>query len=491
MTIFIQTDATGAGAGSLDPNQAAFDLAVAANGDTGLGLAGIVGNHQQVTYARTLNGAPPLRLDALVNTNFTPDYGAGPQAVPIVILPVLANFVLNDGTSILVVAGTALPPQGSGLAGAGLNTTTDCLVIYDTTQNNGSGYCTARAGSGGTLDLQLPNPIILYHELSHAFRIVTNALLALTAGCDPSSPEENAAITDENDLRTQIANATGVAPVLRDPGIHCGIGCGGGGGGGGDGCCIIASVASRSPISAEVQALRAIRDQFLRKTDVGFAFFEKLLHDYYDFSPQVCTMMSRELQMPPLVLDGYVRPLISALRLMHANALGYLSDAQLGRMFASDHPDRAEAGRKLEVLQKARGLWEGTVPLNGGIAERLAVLLRDRAWSSDHVQWALIEPVRIYAEALSAHVSGSSPSSLGRVLRQAFTQWGPNMPIDHIWASLSARQIEAELKIAETILVRTPRTRTRFRKRLLERFGDITAIRSVLGGRGSKRGALT
>src|SRR5206468_3724559 len=114
---------------------------------------------------------PATRLATLVNTNFNPDYGlgAGPQAVPIVILPVLANFVLNDGRSILAVGGTSLAPSNSGLRGAALNNTTDCLVIYDTTQNNGAGYCAAR-GTTATLNLQTPNPVILYHELSHAFR---------------------------------------------------------------------------------------------------------------------------------------------------------------------------------------------------------------------------------------------------------------------------------------------------------------------------------
>ena len=178
MTVFIQNDATGAGTGTLDANQGAVDLAIVANGDTGLGLAAAVGNRQQVTYARTDPGTPPTRLDTLVNTNFNPDYGlgAGPQAVPIVILPVLANFVRSDGALVTTFGGTALPPSNSGLAGAGLNTTTDCLVIYDTSQSNGSGYCTARAGTGGTLDLQTPNPVILYHELSHALRTATNAM---------------------------------------------------------------------------------------------------------------------------------------------------------------------------------------------------------------------------------------------------------------------------------------------------------------------------
>jgi hypothetical protein len=64
-----------------------------------------------------------------------------------VLLPVRANLFLNNGDSILVVDGRALAPQGSGLPGATLNNTPDCLVVYDTTKNNGRDYCTARAGT--------------------------------------------------------------------------------------------------------------------------------------------------------------------------------------------------------------------------------------------------------------------------------------------------------------------------------------------------------
>lgn len=481
MTVFIQNDATGAGTGNLNPNQAAVDLAVAANGDTGLGLAAQVGNRQQVTYARTLNGAPPIRLNTLVNTTFTPNYGGGPQTVNIVVLPVNSNFFLNDGTSILVVGGTALPPQGSGLAGAALNNTNDCLVIYDTTQNNGSGYCTARNGTGGTLDLQTPNPIILYHELSHAFRIVNNTLLALTAACNPSSPEENAAITDENDLRTQVANATGVTPVLRDPGIHCGGLCTGGGGGGGGSCCIIASVASNSPISAEVQALREVRDGFLRRTEVGFSFFQKLLHDYYAFSPQVSTVMAQKPDLSQLVLEGYVRPLIITLRLLQLHAFEEPTDAKLGRVFTNYHPEAAEAADKLALLDRARAYSQGEIASGERATEELAQILHERAWSSEHVRWALIEPVRIYGEALGAYVAGSKRAEIGRTLRQAFVAWAAEMPLDHVWASLSANQLKRELSTFETGLLRSSKAKSRFRKRLVDRFGHLTAVGTLLG----------
>lgn len=486
MTVFVQNNATGAGAGSLDPNQAAVDLGIIANGDTGLGLAAAVGNRQRVTYTRTDPGIPPTRLDTLVNTSFNPDYGlgAGPQSVPIVIVPVLANFTLNDGTSILVVGGTSLPPSNSGLVGAGLNNTTDCLVIYDTTQNSGGGYCTARAGTGGTLDLQTPNPVILYHELSHALREVTNALNATTAGCNPSSPEERAAIIDENDLRTQSAAAAGTTPVLRDPGIHCGATCSGGSS---VSCCIVASVASGSPLSEEVAALRSVRDGFIRRSEVGFAFFDSLHRDYYGFSPQVCTLMARHPTLRPLVLEGFVRPLVSMLRLIEEFALKAADSATLGERFAAEHEDRAAGAARLATLHRAREV------LGGGDAEltheqQLLSELLAPALESDHLLWAVVEPIQLYEAALAAHIDDCPVEQLGEHLYAAIDSWGCRVPLDNVWASLHAVELQNEVGLLATTLLRTPEARAEFRYRLKRRHGRATAIAN-LGDMTSTEGA--
>lgn len=223
MTMFILQDAAGLGAGDIDPPRAFGDLAVIADDDA-IGLGPVAEGLEPVTYTPTQTGPLQDRLDVLINTTWTPDYGAGPQDIDIVIIPALATFVLADGTPMgrsFTNNGTALPPTGSGLAGASLNPTSNCLVIYDTTQT----ICVARRGTAGTIDLPISNAGVLYHEFSHAFRILNNTLLPLSGTCNPSSPEEAAAITDENDLRTQIAQRQDRRPVLRDPGIHCGALC--------------------------------------------------------------------------------------------------------------------------------------------------------------------------------------------------------------------------------------------------------------------------
>jgi hypothetical protein len=476
MTIFIQNNATGAGGGNLDPNQAAVDLTIIANGDTGLGLAAQVGNRQQVTYARTLAGAPPVRLNDLVNTNFNPNYGGGPQNVNIIILPVLANFTLNDGTSILAVAGVALPPNNSGLAGAALNNTNDCLAIYDTTQGNGSGYCTARAGTGGTLDLQMPNPIILFHELSHAFRIATNALLALSGTCNPSSPEENAAITNENDLRTQIANANGTTPVLlRDPGIHCGSVCSGGST---SSCCIIASVASGSVLSEEVADLRTVRDSLLRKSEIGFYFFQSFFHDYYAFSPQVCTLMAQHSNLRQLVCEGFVRPLVTILKLINEYAVNDANAATLGKYFAATHTDRVLVKEILNKIDQASEMLKATdneIVDVRELAHRIAPALK-----SKHLSWAIIEPIKLYKSVLESHVNEYSFERLGEHLYEGISLWAVQLPLDDIWTSLSFAELQDELDTIECLLLKTSKARASFCDRLNRTFGNFPAVAKVL-----------
>src|SRR4029450_11325950 len=346
MTLFVQTDAVGVGAGTVDPNQVIGDLGIVANGDTGFGFNPPVGNRQLITYARTLAGAAQIRLDALVNTAFTPDYGlgAGPQAVAIICMVVGDDFVFADGTLITAVVAVTLSPSNSGLPGSTLNPLTDCLVIYDLGPGGLANLCGARAGTGGTLDLPFPSSAVIFHELSHAFRVCNNNLLALSTICNPASPEENAAITDENIIRTQNAAALGVPAELRDPNIHCGATCGAGGGSGGS-CCIIASGASGSPVSPVAQELRDLRDTILRRSEAGFAFFHQLHQDYYDFSPQVCTMMAGEPRLRPLILKGYVEPLLIMLRTMQVRSLADLDDATLGQFLIdqSGEPEECEA----------------------------------------------------------------------------------------------------------------------------------------------------
>lgn len=468
MATFILDNAAGIGSDDLDSAQALIDLAIIAD-DVGLGADDPVGGLQRVTYDRTTNGAPQLRLDALINTAFTPDYGGGAQNVDVIVIAGLSGFTLDDGTS-FSNNGTALPPASSGLPGAGLNTTENCLVIYDTQQN----ICVARDGTNGDIDLPISNPVVLYHEFSHAFRILNNTLLALTSECDPASPEENAAIVDENDLRTQIAQRNGVAPELRDPNIHCGtVGCSGG-------CCIIATVVSKSLASPQVQYLRRVRDHFVRSTEVGHAFFERFFHDYYAFSPQVCTLMAGNPQIPAYLLEGYINPLLEFWKLMIERSARPYAETALGAAFARQHPDRAQAEARLDALRHTATYWLSHDANPGSVPEQLITLLKERAWPSDYMQWALVAPVRIYHDLLALHLGGADDETVGREFNHAVESWAPEVPISDIWTALPADQVLKELAFCDRALLQSQVSRKRFHQRLRDRFRGITSIDVVL-----------
>jgi hypothetical protein len=465
MAMFILEDASGIGSDDLDPLQAFVDLVIIAN-DDGIGLNDPVNGMQQVTYNPTENGPPQLRLDALVNTAFTPDYGAGAQNVDTIVIAGLSGFVLDDGSS-FANNGTALAPASSGLAGSALNTTENCLVIYDTQQN----ICVARDGTGGDIDLPISNPVLLYHEFSHAFRIVNNTLLALTFECDPASPEENAAIIDENDLRTQIAQRQGEAPVLRDPNIHCGqVGCD-------SGCCIIATVASRSLSSRQVQSLRAVRDHFVRSTEVGFAFFEQFFHDYYAFSPQVCKLMASDPRLPDEMLAGYVDPLLDFWRIMIERSRQQLNGQQMAKRFLALQPDDESVRRRLAAMDRIQQGWfDPAQPTGARVATALVTLLAERALPSEHVRWALLEPVLMMREWLLLSLEDAGSEGLAIEMEQAVAQWAAGFPISGVWAALSGGEVRRELRFCERVLMQSRSAFLRFHQRLRARFPDITAL---------------
>jgi hypothetical protein len=474
VSVFIQNDAVGAGAGTVNAPLAAVHLSVISNLDTGLGLAPAVGNLQQVTYAQTDPGIPATRLNTLVNTAF----GVNPAGTDIIILAVNGTFTLNDGSLITTRGGTALPPAGSGMPGAGLNTTASCLVLYDTSDRNGTGYCLARAGTGGTLDLRLPLSVMLYHELSHALRIVTTGLLVLTAACNPASPEESAAITDENDMRTQLAALTGDPVILRDTNIHCGGACPGGGGGGGS-CCIVASVSSGSPLSAEVQELRALREQLLRRNEVGFAFFDDLHYAYYGFSPQMVSVMAADLELREVVLEGFVRPLIRMLQLVRDLCIEELDAPELGRRFR-ERLAGAETARADEAMVRASGMLTSTSPAASDAERQVAELLATRALTDPHVRWALVEPVLAYHELLSGRRDGESDPALGARLVAFVDSWAGELPLSPQWGLLATEQVADELDVLESTLLRSAVARRRFLGRLGAEFGAATAIEAAV-----------
>ncbi len=464
MSLFIQNSAGLVGTGGVSALDAGVDIGTIANGDTNVGTAAVAGRPEleQVTYNPQQDfGIPATRLFNLVNTNF----GVNPQNIDIIVVAGGAGFALNNGLLLTQVGGTSLPP-GLIIGGVNLNPSTSIVVLYDTTQSGGQGFC-AKPQDSANLTLQTANSVILYHELSHAFRQATNAVLnGNEPDCNTASAEESAAEVDENDMRDQLVVAGGGAPgpgTRRDTGNHCGANCGGST----INCCIVASIASGSPYSQEVDALRRVRDEFLRRSSVGLDFFDRLHDDYYGFSPQVCRLMAEAPGMRDRIGDYFVRPLVLCLDMVHAYSLG-TTGAALGARFAAGIESSPvlrslSSEQAVEALNLIRGRAGKTLP-----ERSLAELIESRARPSEYVRWAVMEPLEFYVEAVMGRLEGRSLEATGAWLGSAIDAWAARLPVTEVWMRLSNRGFREELQFLGTALLRTPEARARFAARLPE-----------------------
>jgi hypothetical protein len=426
MTLFILNDTGGVGTGTVDPNAAEADLFTISKMDMGLGEETLANpaNLIRVTYTQNEAGICPDRLDELVNT----DFADIPGDRDIIVMAVGANFQLSDGTFVSPNAGTALP------LGDSLNPTASVLVVYDPAPP----VCVLAEDGSGT---SFPGPVVLYHELSHALRMATSALLDLTApsACG-ASPEENAAEIDENDMRDQMGLAR------RDATNHCGSVCGPAP----KTCCIVASIATGGQ-SVELNTLRRLRDQFLRRSETGHAFFERLHYDYYAFSPQICTEMGNNPELVDRIARLVVRPLVRSLTLIHAHLMEDLPVEELGRLVASAHDGLERISRR--ELDAVFGLLE-----EGRAAEG--------AGASEHIRWALLDPVDMYLAAVADRDEGMPPPEIGRRLAGRMNRWAPEMPLTDVWSFLSDYDKRQELDWLERCLLRTAPAQRRFGERL-------------------------
>jgi hypothetical protein len=77
--------------------------------------------------------------------------------------------------------------------------------------------------------------------------------------------------------------------------------------------CLIVTASYGSPISPEVQFLRDIRDNIIRKREFGNEFMDRAEYVYYKFSPQVVRDMKRSAKFKKLVRWGLVAPFVYSL----------------------------------------------------------------------------------------------------------------------------------------------------------------------------------
>lgn len=445
MTLFLQNDAGGSGTGGVFPDRGFVHLTQIANMDVGIGENAPVGDLIQITYNQTLSGTPPDRLNTLVNTDF-PDVAG---ATDIIVLAVDETFKRPNGHFVTENAGLTFP------VGHPENPTASVLVVYDTSDNGGNGYCLPKEGGGTT---GFPAAVILYHELSHALRDATNSQLDNSdTGCTANAEEHQAEI-DENDMRDQL----GVDH--RDTTQHCSTsGCS-------SNCCIVASIATGSPYSGDVNRLRSVRDQSLRWADVGFDFFEHLHYDYYSFSPQVVQMMEGAQELRDEIVAVFVAPLTRGLELLRLYATDDATAAELGERVIADVASTPElacmtaahVGVALAALRAPTGeLLDVPEPLG-----QLVEVLYRRAAGSEFIRWGILDTVEIYLEAMQALLAGDGAEAIGRRAAQRYEAWAAQLPLTDVWGRLSSYGIGEELRFLGEFLMPSRRSRELFARRL-------------------------
>jgi hypothetical protein len=456
MTLFLQNDAGGSGTGGVFADRGFGHLIQIANMDAGIGQNAPVGDLIQITYSKTLTGTTLDRLDDLVNTDFTDVAGS----TDIIVIPVDETFVRPNGTFVTENAGLTFPVGNSE------NPTSSVLIVYDTSDNGGNGYCLPREGGGTT---SFPGSVILYHELSHALRMATSSQLDNSdTGCDANDEEHQAEI-DENDMRDVL----GVDH--RDTTSHCTTsGCT-------SNCCIVASVATGSGYSGDVNRLRSVRDRSLRWAEVGFDFFEHLHHDYYAFSPQVVQMMEGAKELRDEIAAVFVVPLTRGLELLRYYASADPTPAQVGAHVIDTVASTPElvgmtaehVAVALATLRAPTGeLLELPQPLG-----RVVEVLHANVVHSDFLRWGIVDSIEIYLEAVQCLRAGDEADTIGRHVIERYDHWTPQLPVTDVWQRLSTYAVAEELTFLAEFLMPRQSSRRRFAERLARHLdGQTTTL---------------
>ncbi|GAA5191170.1 hypothetical protein GCM10023322_47920 [Rugosimonospora acidiphila] len=404
MTLFI--DQTG------DPDLVLSDVFTICGADFGLGDETVPTDSSviQLTYAETAGQGPTAdRLDQLVNTDFDmpaqPDFG-----IP-----------ATDDVRIVVTglpAGVLDPHSGTDLTGNGMSyvdTTSSPAVIravYDLSQCNGAGIWVVDDDGNHIVD---PNPVILYHELSHSLHAATGTLQA---------NDEPAAETDENVMRDRL----GI--THRDINSHdggCGIT------GGDDGGCLVVTAAYGSSYSGAVDRLRRVRDGVLRADAGGREFFDALHREYYRFSPQLAAAMRADGRLRAEVRDLVVAPLLEMVELAYCRVTGARALASTGESFAQLAVGRVRAAAH---TASARGLDAsglggalgavadgGSPPLGPPLVRRLGRWLDAVGVPLPLTRWAIVAPVAAYWRCVATALEPRSDSEIETAVAAELRAW--------------------------------------------------------------------
>jgi len=374
--------------------------------DGNLGDAPVVGDATafQIIYTGAAPAATtPAQLHNLVNTAFA---------------KLIVITALNGGID---------PYSGIDITGNGITYEQDIpdvgtiiRIVYDVGQCNGFGIATFDVNGN---PITTPNPVILYHELSHALRGAQNAL-------QPN--DEIPATQDENDMRSHLGLC------IRDVNNHDG-GCGAGntcGGSTGNGCFIV-SAATGSAQSGEVMALRQLRDRVADLSELGARLIDEIYGEYYQFSPDIAAGLEQNEFARQIVLRTVVGPLLAWYSLAGVLALGRSDQATIDQA-ARDYLDACSGslgGFSINALLEALRAGDA---MPAGAPKSLTDLVPKirRATQLPLVSWAILDPL----------VRASEPKTDQLSIIDDVAQWLATAPLEALAPPRNPQRLDQGLK---------------------------------------------
>ena len=451
-------------------NTGRSDLLQIVRCDTGLGDSNVPGDNTavQITYTQNTNGAGQNRMAQLV--------GVGSN---IVISPVDSSFVFPDNTPITAVSGRTF------LDGAIIR------VAYDASWAADNGYFVLDTGGNA---ISFPTPVMLFHELSHAFH------LAIGDSPPPGPAAEFQAETDEDAFRAQVGLAA------RDPNNHDGgIGVGNGesvpdctGGGG----CFIVSAALGSPHAAAVRELQQARDALSARSPLCGEFLRITMQEYYAFSRPIAAEMMRRPALARAIDAWMVAPLLRYRDLLdcYVAAGGDLAEfvrrcrsivsavAGGGASFANVPPSAVAVACNDFARRLSRGSAERTSLPTGAPDELaspaqvfgyVAAMIEADGHPKTSIAWAAQALALFWTAADFFAVARADDAEIDALVER-LEAWLEAVPLPPNAASLPARDLAWELAMLGQFLFRSARVRSKLAEALLRQAENAAAMRSVL-----------
>lgn len=393
----------------------------------------------QVQYKEAAPTPPTAaRLYELANTNF--DF-------PIVITGLAGGTDPYSGLDITGNGLTYVDSTGSTFAGGVVR------VVYDLNQCNGAGIVAFDIAGHR---ITTPNPVLLYHELSHAFR-------AARQETDPVN-DEIPAEKDENVMR----DALGLC--LRDVNNHGGD-CGPpaddcGGSDGNPGGCFIVSATTGSSDSAEVTSLRQLRDRVSGISGLAAQLIDVIYREYYQFSPGIAAELERDALARQAMLWIVVRPLLAWYTLAGMLALDQADQKEVNQA-AQDvlsacprYLGGSSIASLLETLRSEKPLPTDAPQLLLGFAPRIQEAARLRFAS-----WAILDPLVRAWTSVTRHLD----------VVDEVSQWLATAPLEALAPPSDPERLDQELRALASFFDFRPTARQQLGERLAGAWPDATA----------------